>query len=31
MTSLGSPHFQTPLSLYTSLVTRIRAIRQARE
>ena len=30
MTSLGSPHFQTPLALYASLITRLRAIRQAR-
>lgn len=31
MTLLGSPQFQTPLSLYASLITRLRAIRQARE
>ena len=31
MTSLGSPQFQSPLALYVSLMTRLRAIRQARE
>ena len=31
MISLESPHFQTPLALYASLITRLRAIRQARE
>lgn len=31
MTSLGSPQFQAPLSLYVSAITRLRAITQARE